>query len=213
MCFECFLIPSKISLTKWWTLASQTNHFLWWVVCLFKATGVFCTWMNSIQPYKIQRFGKLIFEYVWRLTWKNSMQPCKIQSCVDLVFEGWQKETDVSDFVKQEFGSLQNAKVWEVDFWWFLNMFEWTAFNPYKIKKLAIVQFWRMILAKFWSRSCRSNLACFSFCKGHQIQMSSEKWGRVLDFCRDWIFINLLFLRSCSWFCKVPGATFSICGL
>ena len=40
----------------------------------------------------------------------------KSKSCVDLIFEGWQKEFDVSDFVRQEFGSLQNAKVWEVDF-------------------------------------------------------------------------------------------------
>ena len=37
----------------------------------------------------------------------------------------------------------------------FFNIFERTTFNPCKMQKLAMV-----ILAKFWSRSCRSNLAC-----------------------------------------------------
>ena len=148
----------------------------------------------------------------WRQTWINSVQPCKIQELRGFEFWRLTKNTDVFQFAKQEFGFPCQCKSLGSGF---LAIFEWAAFNPCNMQKLAMVDFWRVILAKFWSRSCRSNLACFSFCNGRQIEMPSEKCGWVLHFARiefSWIFKQFhIFLRPCFAFCRMPGATFSIC--
>ena len=87
------------------------------------------------------------------------------------------------------------------------------------MQKLGMADFWRVILAKFWSRCCKRNLACFSFCKGHQVEMQSEKRSWVFHFARiefSWVFNRFFTFHFFeALFCILQGARchFSICWL
>ena len=80
---------------------------------------------------------------------KNSIQPYKAQKFFEIDFWRVANEPDGSDFVKQEFGSLPNAKIWEVDF----RRMAWIHSIQYLQNPKAFgIDFWMVILALSFGR-------------------------------------------------------------